>query len=273
MTFPVKAVVLDWAGTMIDHGSRAPVVALLAVFDDAGVPLTEEEARADMGRAKLDHIRAILAMPRIAERWHAVHGTAPSEDDVTALHDAVEPMMQGAAKQCATLIPGAADLVQKLRATGMKIGSCTGYTRPMMADILPMAAAQGYAPDVVICSGETLAGRPSPLMLWKALVELGVWPAAACIKVDDATVGIGEGRAAGAWTVGLAASGNGVGLDHEALLALAPDDRARRIATAAAALREAGADYVIDSVADLWPVIEVIAKRIAAGESPANLRP
>jgi phosphonoacetaldehyde hydrolase len=67
MTFPVKAVILDWAGTMIDHGSRAPVIALLAVFADSGVPLSESEARVDMGRAKRDHIRAILAMPRIAE--------------------------------------------------------------------------------------------------------------------------------------------------------------------------------------------------------------
>ena len=269
MTFPVKAVVLDWAGTMIDHGSRAPVIALLAVFADAGVPLSEAEARVDMGRAKRDHIRAILAMPRVAEHWHGVHGAAPTEHDVTRLHDAVEPMMQGAAKQCATLIPGAVALIEKLRETGIKIGSCTGYTRPMMVDILPMAAAQGYTPDVVICSGETLAGRPSPLMLWKALVELGVWPASACIKVDDATVGIGEGRSAGAWTVGLAASGNGVGLDHAALLALAPDDRTRRVAEAAAALRAAGANYVIDSVADLWPVIDAIAKRIEAGETPA----
>jgi len=272
MTFPVKAVVLDWAGTMIDHGSRAPLVALRAVFADAGVPLSEAEARADMGRAKRDHIRAILAMPRIAAQWGAVHGAVPAEGDVTALHDAVEPMMQGAAKQCATLIPGAAALVERLRAAGIRIGSCTGYTRPMMIDILPLAAAQGYAPDVVICSGETLAGRPSPLMLWQAMVDLGVWPAAACVKVDDATVGIGEGRAAGTWTVGVAASGNGVGLDHEALVALAPDERERRVADAAAALREAGADYVVDSVADLWPVIEMIAKRIEAGEAPPARR-
>ena len=122
---------------------------------------------------------------------------------------------------------------------------------------------------MVVCSGETLEGRPSPLMLWKGLVELGVWPAAACVKVDDATVGIGEGKAAGAWTVGLAASGNGVGLSHDALLALAPEERARRIAAAAADLHEAGADYVIDSVADLWPVLETIARRIEAGERPA----
>lgn len=269
MSFPIKAVVLDWAGTMIDHGCCAPVIALQRVFADAGVAISEDEARADMGRAKRDHIRAILAKPRVAEAWHAAHAAPPAEADVTTLHDAVEPMMRGAAKDCAALIPGAAELTATLRAHGVKIASCTGYTRPMMADILPLAAEQGYAPDVVVCSGETLDGRPSPLMLWKGLVELGVWPAAACVKVDDATVGIGEGKAAGAWTVGLAASGNGVGLSHDALLALEPEERARRIAAAAADLHAAGADYVIDSVADLWPVLETIARRIEAGERPA----
>ena len=268
MSFAIKAVILDWAGTMIDHGCRAPVIALRHVFADAGVAIAESEARADMGRAKRDHIRAILARPRVAEAWREARGGGPGEPDVDALHDAVEPVMRAAAKACATLIPGAADLAARLAAAKVRIASCTGYTRPMMADILPLAAAQGYSPELVICSGETIEGRPSPLMLWKALVELGVWPASACVKVDDATVGIGEGRAAGAWTVGLAASGNGVGLDHDALLALSGDDRARRVAAAGAALRDAGADYVVDSVADLWPVLEGIAARIAAGETP-----
>lgn len=266
--FPIKAVILDWAGTMIDHGCCAPVVALRRVFTDAGVPVSEDEMRADMGRAKRDHIRAILAMPRVADAWQAAHGRSADETDVSMLHDAVEPMMRAAAKDCAVLIPGAADLAARLAADGVRVASCTGYTRPMMADILPLAAAQGYTPEVVICSGETSEGRPSPLMLWKALVELGAWPAAACVKVDDAAVGIAEGREGGTWTVGLAASGNGVGLDHAALLALPADERRRRIARAGAALTAAGADYVIDSVADLWPVLEAIAARIAAGEKP-----
>ena len=101
MTFAIRAVILDWAGTMIDHGSRAPVVALLRLFEQAGVPITETEARAEMGRAKRDHIRAILAMPRVDREWRAAHGVAPDETDVTRLHDAVAPIMRAAARDCA----------------------------------------------------------------------------------------------------------------------------------------------------------------------------
>jgi phosphonoacetaldehyde hydrolase len=105
-------------------------------------------------------------------------------------------------------------------------------------------------------------------MMWKVLVELGAWPASACVKVDDSPVGIGEGRAAGAWTVGVAASGNGVGLDLADLEALDPAERARRIAVSGAELVAAGADFVIASVADIAPVLAEISDRISRGERP-----
>ncbi len=247
----LKAVVFDWAGTMIDFGSRAPVVALCKLFDAAGVPITESEARVDMGKAKYDHILAILQQPRISAAWRARYGVIPGIDEATRLFQGITPMMQDAARECARLIPGAAEIAAGLRSAGVKIGSCTGYTREMMADILPCAAGQGYTPDNLVCAGDTLEGRPSPLMLWKNLVDLGAWPATACIKVDDAEAGIAEGRAAGVWTVGVAASGNGVGLSLEDFTALPADERAERVARSANALKAAGAHVVIDSVADL----------------------
>lgn len=247
----LKAVIFDWAGTMIDFGSRAPVVALRQAFAAAGVAITDEEARGEMGMAKSDHIAALLAKPRIAAAWGDAHGAQPEAADAARLFAAIEPLMCAAARDHAMLVPGAAAVAARLRAAGAAIGSCTGYTRAMMADILPRAAAQGYAPDLVVCAGETAAGRPSPLMVWKNLVALGAWPATACVKVDDAAVGIAEGLAAGVWTIGVAASGNGVGLSAEDLARLDASDRARRIADAGAALTAAGAHVVIDSVADL----------------------
>ncbi|HEX4183477.1 MAG TPA: phosphonoacetaldehyde hydrolase [Caulobacteraceae bacterium] len=263
MSFPVKAVVFDWAGTMIDFGCTAPVRALIGVFAEEGVVLSAAEARRDMGRAKLDHLRALLADPDVSKRWIALNGAATAEADVARLYERLEPAMKAAAAESSRLIPGAAQAVAELRALGVRIGSGTGYTRAMMTDILPSAAAQGYAPEVVVCAGETPSGRPAPLMTWKALIELDAWPARACIKVDDAPVGIEEGRLAGCWTVGLSASGNGVGLDIDAYQALAPDERRERLARSEAALRAAGADFVIEDVSQLLPVVHEIAGRIA----------
>jgi phosphonoacetaldehyde hydrolase len=264
----IKAVVFDWAGTMIDFGSIAPIEALRTAFAHHAVPISEAEARADMGIAKRDHVRAILALPRVHAAWTNAHGRAPDEADGDRVYADLAPLMREAAARHTTLIPGAAETVAGLRRAGVRIGSCTGYTREMMADILPHASAQGYAPDVVVCAGETAEGRPSPLMMWKVMVELGVWPASGCIKVDDAEVGIAEGRGAGAWTVGVAASGNRVGLSIETLEALQAAERDDRLAEARASLTAAGADFVIDTVADLPPIVEAIAARLARGERP-----
>jgi phosphonoacetaldehyde hydrolase len=264
MNFPIKAVVFDWAGTMIDFGCVAPVRALTDVFDKEGVPISAAEARRDMGRAKLDHLRALLSDPAIEGRWRTKKGALPSEADVDRLFRALEPAMRAAAAKSSTLIPGAVQTVAALRALGVKVGSGTGYTREMMADILPRAAEQGYAPDVVVCSGETPSGRPAPFMTWKALIAMDAWPARACVKVDDAPVGIEEGRNAGCWSVGLSASGNGVGLDLETFSALPREARREALAQAERELRGAGADYVIEDVSQLLPVVHEIARRIAA---------
>lgn len=258
----LKAVIFDWAGTMIDFGSRAPVVALCKLFESAGIAITEAEARADMGMAKRDHIAAILNQPRVSHLWAATHGAIPGAAEVDTLFSRTEPLMREAALECSQLIPGAADVAAWLRKGGVKIGSCTGYTREMMQDILPLAEAQGYKPDQLVCAGETVAGRPSPLMVWKNLVDLAVWPASGCVKVDDAEVGIEEGRAAGIWTIGVAASGNGVGLSREAFEALSADERASKVGAARDALQKAGAHLVIDTVADLPDAL----KRLPIGE-------
>jgi phosphonoacetaldehyde hydrolase len=44
----------------------------------------------------------------------------------------------------------------------VKLGSTTGYTRPIMQRLAPLAAAQGFAPEVMICAGDLAAGRPAP---------------------------------------------------------------------------------------------------------------
>jgi phosphonoacetaldehyde hydrolase len=264
LSFPVKAVVLDWAGTMVDFGCMAPVRALLEVFDEAGVAISAEEARRDMGKAKLDHLRALLADLKIRVRWMGLKGAPPSEADVQRLYRRLERAMTAAALESARLIPGAADTASELRTLGVRIGSGTGYTREMMAGILSRAAEQGYAPEVVVCAGETPSGRPAPLMTWKALIALDAWPARACVKVDDAPVGIEEGKLAGCWTVAVAASGNAVGLTREAFCALSSAERRDRLDRARNELTAAGADYVIDDVSKLLPVIHEIAERIEA---------
>jgi phosphonoacetaldehyde hydrolase len=239
-------VIFDWAGTMVDFGCHAPVIALREAFALRGVAITDAQARRDMGKPKADHVRAL---------WTAVCGCAPDDADVQKLMTDLAPLMRDQAERAARLIDGARSAVEALRAEGIKVGSSTGYTRAMMAPVLREAAAQGYVPDHVVCSGETPAGRPTPLMIYKACAELGVWPLSRVVKVDDTEVGVAEGCAAGCFTVGITASGNGVGLSQQALSALPAADRAARIAAAEKSLLAAGADVTIETIAQLISVL------------------
>ncbi|HEY2464924.1 MAG TPA: phosphonoacetaldehyde hydrolase [Steroidobacteraceae bacterium] len=253
-------VILDWAGTMVDFGCHAPVGALRAAFAQRGVEITSSQARRDMGKAKEDHVRAMLADAAIAQAWKTARGRGADDTDVAALMTDLGPLMREQAARAAQLVDGARAVVEALRAEGVKIASSTGYTREMMLPVLQAAAAQGYVPDHLVCSGETPQGRPTPLMIYKACAELGVWPLTRVAKVDDTEAGVREGRAAGCFTVGISASGNEVGLSQDALLALPVADRVARIAAAESTLRAAGADVVIETVAQLIPALRSAAE-------------
>lgn len=143
----LHAVVFDWAGTMIDFGSFAPMGVFVEAFRRFGVDATVAEARGPMGAAKRDHIKAMITAPRLSAEWTRVHGAAPTEADVDRVYKVFVPMNEQVVADYAELVPGARDAVDTLPDMGLKIGSATGYTRSIMDRVLPVAAAQGYSPD------------------------------------------------------------------------------------------------------------------------------
>jgi phosphonoacetaldehyde hydrolase len=268
MTRSIKAVILDWAGTVLDHGSRAPMGAFVEAFARFGVTISIADARGPMGMAKRDHIRLVGSAPGVAAAWRAQHGSDFDDAAIDAIFEVFEPLNVAAVEAHSALIPGARASLDWCAARGIRVGSTTGYTRPIMERLAPLAAAQGFAPEVMVCAGDLAAGRPAPLQMWHAMAAMGVWPASGVIKLDDTPPGIGEARAAGCWAVGLALSGNIAGLSVEDLAALSPEarDAIRREATEQH-LR-AGAHLVVDSIADLPAVVAHVEARLAAGETP-----
>jgi phosphonoacetaldehyde hydrolase len=264
----LRAAIFDWAGTVIDHGSLAPMGAFVKAFAAFDIDISIDEARGPMGMAKRPHIATLMALPRIAQAWKVRHGRLPDDRDIDAVFAIFLPMNIAAVKDHSRLIAGAAQTVSKLREAGLKIGTTTGYTHEIMDAVLPLAAEQGFSPDSIVCTGDTPAGRPSPFMIYRSLMDLGVWPASACFKVDDTEVGIAEGLNAGAWAVGVAMSGNVFGLTVADTERLSPAELASKRDNAHARLRAAGAHYVIDSVADLMPVAVDIEGRLQRGERP-----
>ncbi|KQP14513.1 phosphonoacetaldehyde hydrolase [Pseudorhodoferax sp. Leaf265] len=264
----LSAVVFDWAGTILDFGSCAPMGAFVRLFEQFGIHISIAQARGPMGLAKWDHIQALTRLPDVAAQWETQYGQLPGKADIDRLYEVFTPLNAAVVPDFAAFIPGALEAVAAVRARGLKVGSTTGYNRPIMEVVTAIAARGGYVPDNLVCAGDQATGRPTPLMMWRCFADLGIcWPATV-VKVDDTEVGIEEGLNAGTWAVGVAVSGNAMGLPLADWQALSPAEQGIRRAEAVARLRAAGAHYVIDSVADLPPVLDAIAERLARGEQP-----
>jgi phosphonoacetaldehyde hydrolase len=265
---PIAAVVFDWAGTVVDHGSLAPIRSLQRVFAQREIEVADEVARRDMGLAKRDHIRNLLAEPEVASAWKERYHREATESDAEAVYQEFIPVQTECLLAYSHVIDGVAQVAEELRARGIRIGGTTGYTRAMMEPLEVQARAQGYAPDRYMCPDDVSAGRPHPFMCLRLAADFGAAPLGACVKVGDTLSDIDEGHNAGMWTVGVLRTGNMVGLSAEEWASL-PEVRKRTLLERAESLmRERQAHYVANSVAEILPVLEKIAERIGAGERP-----
>lgn len=261
----LKALILDWAGTTVDFGSLAPVKTLDKVFVQAGIQLTESEMRQDMGLPKKDHIRRLLSMPRVSDAWKERRGRVPSSSDVEEMYQRFIPLQLSCLAQYSSLIPGVVDNVRLFRERGLKIGSTTGYTRAMLDLLVEQSAKAGYRPDCSLAPEDVGVGRPEPFMLYETAVRLQVYPLASIAKVGDTPADVQEGLNAGAWSIGVAGTGNGIGLSYEDFHALSPAERQSRLRNARRELQGAGAHYVVDTLAELNAVLDDIDARLKSG--------
>lgn len=264
----LRGVLLDWAGTTMDYGCYAPAVVFVEIFKRKGVEVSIEQARVPMGAHKMVHIRQISQIPEVAKRWREVHGASCTEADIEELFQLFVPLQLDCLADYADLTPGCLETVKELRRRGLRIGSTTGYTGEMMKILVEEARKRGYEPDSTVCATDVPAGRPEPWMCLANAQRLGIFPMQALVKVGDTLPDVSEGLNAGMWTIGLAKTGNEMGLTEAEIEALPRDEYERRLDRAYSRLHQAGAHYVVDGVPDIFPCLDDIDRRLLRGEKP-----
>jgi phosphonoacetaldehyde hydrolase len=113
-----KAVVFDWAGTVVDFGSFAPMGVFVEAFAEFGVEVSVAQARAPMGMPKRDHIAAMMAELDIATRWAQHHGARPGKAEIDRVYEVFVPMNEKVVAKYATLVPGGKEAIDALRGMG-----------------------------------------------------------------------------------------------------------------------------------------------------------
>jgi phosphonoacetaldehyde hydrolase len=254
----IKAVIFDWAGTMIDFGSMAPVDAFISAFEEKNIRITLQEAREPMGLAKRDHVKAILSFERVKDEWFNNYNSLPTDEDIDEIYDLVTPKMILAVERSCEPIDGIVEILQELKSQGIKIGSTTGYVECIMEKIIPISFSKGVLVDSVVNSSDCKAGRPAPFMIFRNMENLGIYDTSLVLKIGDTVADICEGLNAKVWTAGVVCSGNEMGLSKNEFQALDEKTKGELINAASEKLLNAGANYVMNDMREIFSVIENI---------------
>lgn len=266
----IKGLVLDWSGTTADAYVIAPAVVFVKVFKDKGVEISMQEARGPMGLRKDLHIQKLTEVPEIRERWKSVHGSYPDDNDAAEMFENFVPSQIACLRDYTDLLPGVAEVCQRLQSQGLKLGVSTGFLRCMVEVLEEEAKKQGFVPDASVAGDDVENGaRPKPFMVYRNLDLMDIHPIHSVVKVDDTVSGIGEALEGGCWGVGVALYSNYMNINSlEEAERLPKEEMQRRLEETRDILYAAGAHYVIDTLAEIEPIIEDINARLAKGEKP-----
>jgi phosphonatase-like hydrolase len=225
----IQLVVFDIAGTTV-HDKGDVAHSFMEAFQDFGLTVPKEEVKKVMGFRKIDAIRRLL------EKY------APAQKGDRALieriHDRFITSMISFYRTEKELrpLPHAEEVFSALKQKGMKIALNTGFTRTITDTILQrLHWDNGHGLiDQVICSDEVPEGRPFPYMIHQLMERLQIASPARVLKVGDTEVDVEEGRNAGCGVVVSVTTG----------------------AYTRAQLEQYHPDHIIDSLAELMPIIE-----------------
>ena len=118
--------------------------------------------------------------------------------------EAYEPPLMARLREPRPPLPGAKELLAKLRALGVPLGLCTASYRRWVEAILPSAGiAQDF--DVIVAGDDVARTKPDPQPYIQAAHALGFAPEQ-CVVVEDSASGLTSALASGAHVIQLRAT-------------------------------------------------------------------
>ena len=245
-----KAIIFDLAGTIIDHGSCAPVAAFVDLFHAEGVDVSAELVRSFMGLGKREHLAALLDHPTVKSKWGDSSLKADREATIQRLYGRCLEFQIEAAKERCIPIEGALEAIEQFRANDVAVGMTTGYPAEIVDAIRPQLKTAGFPTEVIVTASDVAVGRPAPWMIYRAAEALNVFPMDEVVVVDDTEAGVQAGANAGCFTVGVSRTGNLIGLPEFECRDL-HERRERYLVEAGKRLSKAGANLVLETVDEL----------------------
>lgn len=272
----IKAVILDWSGTVCDKYAIAPAITFKQLFLQMGIPVTMSDCRKPMGLRKDEHIKSMLNENiDVYKAWVNRYNRSPTSVDVQVMYHDFKPLQLSCFRESnyTTLIPGVKDAINEMKDT-VAIGCTTGFHRDIVDILVESAAFQGVDFDCTVAGDDVHSGtRPYPHMIYKNMDLLGIKDPKEVIKVDDTAGGIAEGLFAGCWTVGVSRYSSYMNIDsYMEEKSLSEEELQTRNIRAREKLCHAGAHLVIDSLAEMPDAIDTIKEWTQKGQTPHSIQ-
>lgn len=208
-------------------GSKAPVVPFYKIFRLHGIDISWATIRKFMGAYKPDHLRMLLAESSVQQQWVEKYGNPPDEAVFQRMLSEFQSLMTEYIldKDLARPVDGAVSCFERLRRGGCVIGMDTGYFADDAQRLRSILLETHGLQSDVFSNAEETPGRPSPFMIYDCMRQAydltgKTLSSRQVVKVDDTGAGIASGRNAGAWTIGVYASGSS---DYDTLAKAEPD--------------------------------------------------
>lgn len=186
-----KVVLFDMDGVLYDsmpnHG-----VAWQRAMKEFGIHFTLEDSYATEGARGVDTIRKYAK---------AQLGKELSEEEAQQMYDVKAHYFHEMPE--AKVFDGVIDLMQKIKASGLKIGIVTGSAQLPLIERVTRDFGEFVTKDQVTTAYDVKRGKPNPDPYLMGLKKAGNYAPAEGIVVENAPLGVHAGVAAGCYTVAI----------------------------------------------------------------------
>lgn len=210
---PRYAAIWDMDGTLVDT-AELHFRAWEKLVGELDRPFTRADFAATFGR-------------RNPEILDYLFGKRFNDREVAELGDRKEEYYKAAARHGVSLLPGVRELLTELREAGFKQAIGSSAPRGNLDLIVRLTHTEPFF-DAIVSMEDTQRGKPDPQVFLVAAQKLGIEPARSVV-LEDAVAGVQAARAGGMKCIAV----RFVGHHSEE------------------ALRQAGADLVVPSLADV----------------------
>jgi len=186
---PIELVIMDLAGTTVEDPDGVGQ-ALKAALTFAQVPWNADAVNAIMGIPKPVAIRQLWS--------EANPDQVPDDGFKTRIMNyyRTDPSVKE--------VSGATKVFHDLRASGIKVGLDTGFSRDIVDVLMHRLGWTHDLVDATVTSDEVPRGRPYPDLVFRVMELTGVQNVKHVAKVGDTPSDLGEGTAAGCgWVIGV----------------------------------------------------------------------